>query len=103
VILVKTEPRAEDLETFIENHPVFYIRHNMDSTKQVYSKLMSEGFIAVHYGGELRKGVDTSNLKNLESPDSYGKTQSLFSRDSNDVAKKVQLSSQITATLLITP
>jgi len=61
----------EDLESFIEKHKVFYIRHDMDTTEQIYSRLISEGLIAVHYGGELKDNVDATNPKNRENPDNF--------------------------------
>jgi hypothetical protein len=61
----------EELESFIENHKVFYIRHDMDSTEQVYNKLISEGLIAVHYGEELKENIDATNPKNRENPENF--------------------------------
>jgi len=60
-----------ELDSFIENHDVIYIRHNMDSTSVVYQKLIAEGIIAVHYGGDLKEGVDPEILENHEDPNNY--------------------------------
>ena len=51
----------EELDRFIDDHNVFYIRHDMDSTEQIYKKMISEGLIAVHYGGELKENFDETD------------------------------------------
>lgn len=62
---------SKELEDFIENHYVIYIRHFLLSTRQLYQKLISDGIVAVHYGESLKKGVDAGNLKNHEDPQNY--------------------------------
>lgn len=64
---------STELESFIDNHDVIYIRHNMDSTPEVYQRLISGGLIAVHYGGDLKETVDPRILENHEDPENYEK------------------------------
>ena len=63
--------KDRELEEFIKNHEVIYIRHSMASTPQVYQKLISEGIVAVHYTDYLKGGVNSEDLENHKDPENY--------------------------------
>jgi hypothetical protein len=82
--------RFEKLDEFIERHDVFYIRHDFDTTEQIYNKLISDGLVAVHYGTELKKGIDKNDPRNRENPENFkgnaGRVLSRFKQCCNEGA-----------------
>jgi hypothetical protein len=60
-----------ELEQFIENHDVVYIRHLMASNKEAYQSLISKRIAAIHYGECIKKGVDKTVLENHLLLDNY--------------------------------
>lgn len=68
---MRDELNKEELLNFIENHHVLYIRHSMDTTAEIYRKLIDEGIVAVHYTERLKEVVDSTNLKNHEDPENF--------------------------------
>ena len=62
---------GKELEEFIESHHVVYIRHSLSSTPEVYTKLISNGIVAVHYTDRLKKGVNSEDLENHKDPENY--------------------------------
>lgn len=61
----------EELVDFIKSHHVIHIRHSMDTTTELYSKLIHDGIVAVHYTERLKEGVDSANLENHEDPENF--------------------------------
>lgn len=60
-----------EIDNFIDHHEVIYIRHLMDSSKDAYKKLISEGFAAIHYQRDLKNNIDKAVLNNHLKKESY--------------------------------